>query len=624
MSVTFGILTKNNQSNVEIIVDSITAQNIPMFEVIVVGDVNDVWDSDNIRVLNDESVNMKNHITRKKNIIIELANMEIVVIMKDYLKLEEGWYAGLLKHGDFDIVMNKIHDDSGVRYLDWIWENPVVGDGRNVNYAVRDHERMFSPGAFTIAKKYVFDEFSFNEKMIGLGKPTDVQWSNRAMKKYAYSMNTNSTCVLISRRGRYPKFRRLCKCDKCKNISDDKMLIHFGNDVIEHGFREVIKITEYNDVDGIMRRLKAQDIASRDNTFLGRGIHGYAALMFGILCDANVVSLDAPTFLDDDNVEMFGVRESYSHCFPNEYQDILKMLSPKFTKRIIFNTPKSEDIEMVHYVERVRLIHENTIVTDNWREAAHGESTGAITYPPAQERDERPRVCTHVFRSGNANNYFHYIGDHLIPIMKYCFENNVSDILLTNKEDLVIKFTKKILKRFNINASYTHDHHTVKIRGLNPRFCTWPEDVMSTIHLYGSCQPTDILYISRPNNKRCIVNEEEFINCLRTYHPDVKVIEPHKMDITEQMETFKKAKIVFGQYGSGLTNVVFMNKGTLCVEIDKCYRDRYVKLCDMFSVKHELFIYYEGTLRTMHEKVAAEKGTINIESFKLFMDNLKK
>lgn len=622
MSITFGILTKNNQSNVEIIVDSILIQKIPVFEVIVVGDAEDVWDMSNVVVVNDEGINAKNHITRKKNIVIERATMDTVVIMKDYLKLEASWYEGVLMHGDYDILMNKIHDESGRRYLDWIWENPAVGEGRNVDYAVRDHERMFSPGAFVMAKRYVFDEFRFNEAMVGLGRPTDVQWSNRAMKKYDYAMNTLSSCVIISRRARYPKFRRLCKCDKCKNINNDKMLIHFGNDKIDHGFREVIKIPEYDDMDCTLRRLKAQDIHPKEKTFLGKGIHGYAALVFGILCDANVVAIDAPTFLDQGNREMYGVKTEYTHCFPDKFHDILKMLSPEFKKRIIFNTPANDDEEHFNNVERIRLIHQNTEVVANWRSDAHSEPI-AKDIEPRVDEVERPIVATHVFRSGNVNNYFHYIGDHLIPLMKYCFENNVNDIQLSNKEDLVIKFTKNILSKFNINAFYTHNSHNVKLRGLNPRFCKWPDDVVSTLQLCGESVPSDIVYISRPRTKRYVVNEEELVTCLRSYYPDLKVIEPHNMDIVEQMETFKGAKMVFGQYGSGLANVVFMNKGTLCVELDKCYRDRYDKLCDIFSVRHELFVFYEGVLNTMNDKVQAEKGTVNIEKFKEFIINLK-
>jgi hypothetical protein len=625
MSVTFGILTKNEQSNVEIIVDSILCQNIPKFEIIVVGDVKDVWNIPEVSVVRDEASNAKNHVTRKKNIVLELARMDSVVVMKDYLKLGESWYSGLLMHGDYDIVMNKIHDENGNRYLDWIWENPIVGDGRNVDYLVSDHERMFSPGSFTMAKKYVFDEFRFDERMVGLGRPTDVRWSERAMKKYSYTMNTHSTCVLISRRGRYPKFRRLCKCDKCKNINNVKMLIHFGNDNIDHGFREVIKIAEYGDVDSVIRRLKAGDVASKENTFIGRGIHGFAAMVFGILCDADVVALDAPTFVDQENNEMYGAKVTYPHCFPEEYQDILKILSPKYRKRIVFNSPREGDVEMYHHVERIRLIHHNTVVTEEWRECAHGTSVPVApqSMPIAQASDERPRLVTHVYRSGNVNNYFHYVGDHIVPILKYCFENNVRDVLLTNKEELVVKFTKTILKQFNIDASYTHDPHNVRLRGMNPRFCEWPEDVVSTLQVYGTKIPTDVLYISRPKTKRYIVNEEELVECLKTYYPKLKVVEPHAMDIVEQIEAFKSAKIVFGQYGSGLTNVVFMNKDTICVELDKSYRDRYDKLCQMFSVRHELFVYYEGTLNTMQEKTQAEKGTVNIERFKEFMSNLK-
>lgn len=216
MNITFGILTKNNQTNVNMIVESIISQGIPLFEIYIIGDVENTWQMENIHIIQDDIDNNKNHITKKKNDIIRNAKYETIVIMKDYLKLSMGWYKGVLAFGDcFDILMNKIVDNRGRRYLDWIWENPKVGDGRNVPYNVTGHPRMFAPGAFTMAKKYVFDEFLFNEKMVGLGRPTDVQWSNRAMKKYSYLMNVHSTCELIDRHNRYPKFRRMCGCDLC-------------------------------------------------------------------------------------------------------------------------------------------------------------------------------------------------------------------------------------------------------------------------------------------------------------------------------------------------------------------------------------------------------------------------
>lgn len=217
MNITFGILTKCNQKNVNIIIESIISQKIPSYEIFIIGDIDDVWNKENIRVIRNDTDNEKNHITKKKNDIIRNASYETVVIMKDYLKLSTGWYDGLNEFGSyFDILMNKIVDNRGRRYLDWIWENPKVGEGRNVPYNIAGHPRMFAPGAFTMAKKYVFEEHMFNEKMVGLGRPTDVQWSNRAMKQFSYAMNINSSCELIDRHNRYPKFRRMCECDLCK------------------------------------------------------------------------------------------------------------------------------------------------------------------------------------------------------------------------------------------------------------------------------------------------------------------------------------------------------------------------------------------------------------------------
>lgn len=216
MRISFGILTKNNQHNVNSIVDSIISQHIPEFEILIIGSIHDAWNQKNIKILENETDNDKNHITKKKNDVIRHAKYETIVIMKDYLKLSVGWYEGVLAFGEcFDILMNKIVDNKGRRYLDWIWENPKVGEGRNIPYDVTGHPKMFAPGAFTMAKKYVFEDFMFNEKMVGLGRPTDVQWSNKAMKKYGYHMNLHSSCELIDRHNRYPKFRRMCDCELC-------------------------------------------------------------------------------------------------------------------------------------------------------------------------------------------------------------------------------------------------------------------------------------------------------------------------------------------------------------------------------------------------------------------------
>jgi hypothetical protein len=216
MDITFGVLTRDNQHQIEMIVDSIISQNIEVFEIIIIGDVIDIWKSNTICVINDVDANVSNHITKKKNTIIEKASFSTVVIMKDYVALSDGWYDGMRSFGHFDILMNKIEDCHGRRYLDWIWENPTQGAGRNIPYHIKNHSHMFAPGVFLIAKLYVLKKYKFNEKLIGLCKSSDVCWSKAAMKEFSYSMNINSSCRLLQYHNRFPKFRRSCVCETCK------------------------------------------------------------------------------------------------------------------------------------------------------------------------------------------------------------------------------------------------------------------------------------------------------------------------------------------------------------------------------------------------------------------------
>lgn len=220
MKFSFGILT-NNQCKVNKVVESIFNQRMStsLFEIIICGDVKHIWKHhENVRVICHPKCEERKHITKKKNIIIENCANDIVILMKDYLRLDAGWYDGMMRYGcDFDILMNKIESLDGKRYLDWIWENPKIGMGRNIPYNISRHDGMFAPGAFVIAKKYVFEDHKFDESLVGIGKPTDVKWSQRAFKQYSYKMNVHSKCVMIERQRRYPKFRQMCICSTCKN-----------------------------------------------------------------------------------------------------------------------------------------------------------------------------------------------------------------------------------------------------------------------------------------------------------------------------------------------------------------------------------------------------------------------
>ncbi|HVM86804.1 MAG TPA: glycosyltransferase family 61 protein, partial [Puia sp.] len=81
-------------------------------------------------------------------------------------------------------------------------------------------------------------------------------------------------------------------------------------------------------------------------------------------------------------------------------------------------------------------------------------------------------------------------------------------------------------------------------------------------------QKNDRLYISRKlAGRRRIINEDEICTILIKY--DFSIFYPENHCFIEQVACFKGVKYLIGQHGSGLTNMLFMNKGTCILELHK-------------------------------------------------------
>ena len=79
------------------------------------------------------------------------------------------------------------------------------------------------------------------------------------------------------------------------------------------------------------------------------------------------------------------------------------------------------------------------------------------------------------------------------------------------------------------------------------------------------------IYISRRKaNKRRIQNEDEVENVLSKYGFETVVLED--MTVKEQAARFSEAKIVVAQHGAGLTNLLYLPKGSSVIEIFSSYR----------------------------------------------------
>lgn len=203
MNFTFGIITDGSaDERVHRIIDSIEAQNIPNYEVAVVGP--NKIDRDKTKTAFFSENWKPAWITKKKNLITQLAIYSNVVYLHDYFMFTEGWYEGQLKAGeDYSVRMDKIINVDGTRFRDWcLWphngnEMDEVSHNCLLPYDITHLSKyMYISGGYWIAKLDVMQEFPLDERL-SWGEGEDVLWSKAVREKYDFNMNIHSTVQLI-------------------------------------------------------------------------------------------------------------------------------------------------------------------------------------------------------------------------------------------------------------------------------------------------------------------------------------------------------------------------------------------------------------------------------------------
>lgn len=211
MDFTFGIIQDNAPVFVDQIIDSIEKEKIPKYEVIVVGGELKKQREDTIHVPFDLITKSgKPWITRKKNLITNMAQYENIVYMNDYIKLEEGWYKGQLEaDGDFDVRMDRIINFNGERYRDWcLWcKNHIFIDKLirtacllpyDITHLTR-YQVIF--GLYWVSKKEFMKKYPLDEGL-GWAEGEDVVWSKQIRNFAKIKMNVKSATKLLKLKDR--------------------------------------------------------------------------------------------------------------------------------------------------------------------------------------------------------------------------------------------------------------------------------------------------------------------------------------------------------------------------------------------------------------------------------------
>ena len=211
MEFTFGIITDGiNDHFINQTIQSIYNNNIEIYEIIIVGNSN-IVQNDKIKVIPFDENIKKSWITKKKNIIAENAKFENIVIMHDYIILENDWYSGFIKWGNnFDICVNRIKNNDGTRYRDYViardlmYNMPDYIESCLLPYDFENNEIsnkfMYVSGSYYVIKKNIALDFKLNEKLIW-GQGEDYELSMRLHKaKIIIKCNSFSTISLLKQK----------------------------------------------------------------------------------------------------------------------------------------------------------------------------------------------------------------------------------------------------------------------------------------------------------------------------------------------------------------------------------------------------------------------------------------
>jgi hypothetical protein len=195
MKFTFGITTDyKNEEQLNQVLDSIKTLNIPEYEILVIGDRKYTKDGKVSYLHFDEKIK-PGWVTRKKNIICQVASYENIVLMHDYYVFDKDWYQSYVEFGeDWDICSNQQLLITGKRHFtDWVvWDDPIFPRYTCLPYDEWSRTQyMYVSGGYFLTKKKVALDNPFNEDLLH-GQAEDVEWSLRVRDKYKVVCNGNA------------------------------------------------------------------------------------------------------------------------------------------------------------------------------------------------------------------------------------------------------------------------------------------------------------------------------------------------------------------------------------------------------------------------------------------------
>jgi glycosyltransferase involved in cell wall biosynthesis len=174
-------------SRINQIIDSIEKQNIPNYEIIIVG-----GGAESIIRTNTTHIPITtelDNLSRKKNIGIAASKYDTLVIMHDYHVFDDSWYIEFEAFGqDWDICVHAVYhskEQGHIRGNGWraclIPQYPELPDAMCIPWDI-DCLVPYMPiqGSYWVAKKHVMVAEPLSEQLM-FNQGEDIEWSSRVI-----------------------------------------------------------------------------------------------------------------------------------------------------------------------------------------------------------------------------------------------------------------------------------------------------------------------------------------------------------------------------------------------------------------------------------------------------------
>ncbi len=205
--------------------------------------------------------------------------------------------------------------------------------------------------------------------------------------------------------------------------------------------------------------------------------------------------------------------------------------------------------------------------------------------------DKLPRLGR-IKDNNNIDQYILAISDgYYSEIFKIFDLNYLALIDKTDKSKYSFKFEKLILSNSSFSPHHIHPGQNMAQDTVNFIENFFKPLILKKISSKPLIQKNRKIFISRENAKsRKLINSIEIEKILKFYN--FEIINLENIPVLEQYRIFFDAKITMGVHGAGLTNALFMDRGSRLLEIlpPLCATNAYWKMAHALNFKYDAFI----------------------------------